>query len=118
MNCNTSVDEVFPDKLALRTSAGEQYSIPVDLVICTAGVQQSRLVQSLPLTKDPAGRLLTDRTLQCVGQRGVFALGDCSAVDGDPLSSTAQVAMQQANIVAENLRVFAGGFNFHATCLP
>jgi len=115
INCNTSVVEVFPDRVSLRTNEGETFDLQTDLVICTAGMQQSPLVMSLPLPKDESGRLLTDRTLQCKGYPDVFALGDCSAIDGYKLPSTAQVAMQQANIVASNLILLSNASNNAST---
>ena len=42
--------------------------------------------------QDEYGRLLTSRSLQLKGRPEVFALGDCSAVEGDKNPSTAQGA--------------------------
>ena len=97
---------MFIDKLALMsTTNGEKFNMPVDLVICTAGMQPSSLVENLPLLKDKSGRLLIKPTLQCKSYPYIFALGDCSSIDGVKLASTAQVAMQQSNIVAQNLMI-------------
>ena len=42
-------------------------------------------------------------TLQSVSNDDVFVLGDCAKIEDMALPCTAQVAMQQANIVAKNI---------------
>lgn len=104
MNLNTSVREVNSDGVVVfDASISEEYSIKADLVILTSGVEQADIVKSLNLRKDAYGRIVTSRTLQCIDNPNIFALGDCSSVDGARLPSTAQVAMQQADIVAKNV---------------
>lgn len=105
INCNTSVGEVTATHVKLLPKDGDEYDMPVDLVICTAGVQQSSLVSSLPLQKDASGRILTTATLQSTSHPDVFALGDCASILNYRLPSTAQVAMQQASIAAVNLAI-------------
>lgn len=107
--CRASVQEV--------TSEAVVYSIPStdadtansgllltsDLVIATLGVAQSPVVQSLPLEKDRLGRVLTHRSLRAKSEPNLFALGDCSCVEGEAVPSTAQAAMQQSDIVVANV---------------
>lgn len=107
INCNTSVAEVTATHVKLLPKDGEAFDMPADLVICTAGVQQSPLVSALPIQKDAFGRLLTSATLQSTSHPDVFALGDCASIQNYKLPSTAQVAMQQASIVATNLAIRA-----------
>ena len=101
---NTAVQEIQENAVTLGDAqSGEVYSTESDLTIVTSGVEQSDVIKTIDLQKDPSGRLVTSRTLQCLRNPNVFALGDCSSVMGDKLPSTAQVAMQQSVIVANNL---------------
>jgi len=86
------------DRLTQNTS-----TLPAHIVILTAGTQPTSLVASLDLPKTPQGRILTRRTLQCLGHDHIYALGDCAAVQGAENPATAQVAMQQALTVAHNV---------------
>jgi NADH dehydrogenase len=117
--CGTSVEKITDSGVHLRrrivgtsTSDDEQTGVPsyeeyelqADLVISTLGVQVSKFVQGITdLPKDASGRLITSRSLLCKDSNKVFALGDCSSIDGDLVPSTAQVAIQQADVVAHNV---------------
>lgn len=104
LNLNSSVARIDADGVVIRETDQAEFKLPADLIILTCGVQPSALVAQIDfLPKDPSGRLLTSRTLQCLGHPHIFALGDCAAIEGVPLPTTAQVAMQQADIVARNL---------------
>lgn len=104
INVNTDVKKVSQSEVTvLDKITNEEYDIPADLVISTCGVQPNSLIQSLTLKKDAYGRLFTKRTLQSVDYPNIFALGDCSSILNEALPSTAQVAMQQSEIVANNL---------------
>lgn len=92
------------------SSSAAPLSLESDITILTTGIEPSPLVQSIStLKKDRFGRLLTSGSLQCLGHPNVFALGDCSSIQtyrDDPekaLPKTAQVAMQQSSLLAQNL---------------
>jgi NADH dehydrogenase len=80
--------------------------VPTDTVVWTAGVVANPVLRRLGLPCDPAGRVVTDATLQVVP--GVWALGDCAAVPdlvgGGVCPPTAQHAVRQAVRVADNIR--------------
>ena len=59
------------------------------------------------MEKDITGRLVTAATLQTKEYPHIFALGDCSSVEHQSNPATAQVAMQQAGIVAKNIQLLA-----------
>jgi len=104
INVNTDVKKVSQTAVTvLNKITNEEYDIPADIVISTCGVQPNKLIQSLNLKKDPYGRILTTRTLQSLEYPNIFALGDCSSINNNALPSTAQVAMQQSEIVASNV---------------
>jgi NADH:ubiquinone reductase (H+-translocating) len=71
-----------------------------------AGVKASPLVAALPLEHDRSGRIKVDEFMRVPGYDGVYAIGDDAhqiGEDGEPLSPTAQVAVQQGPALARNL---------------
>ncbi len=105
IDLETTTESIGPDTLELRYK--EQVdSIPVDVVIWTAGITVSDLVQSLPLKHNPRGQLVTTTMLQVVDRPEIFALGDladCRDAEGQQVPNTAQAAYQQADYLAWNL---------------
>ena len=96
----------------LKTSAGLE--IPARTVIWVSGIC-ANTIEGLPVESiGHAGRILTDRFCRVKGVQNVFAIGDQSLIEGDedyPLGhpQLAQVAMQQAKTVAENLKAAQKG---------
>ena len=96
----------------LKTSAGLE--IPARTVIWVSGIC-ANTIEGLPVESiGHAGRILTDRFCRVKGVQDVFAIGDQSLIEGDedyPLGhpQLAQVAMQQAKTVAENLKAARKG---------
>jgi NADH dehydrogenase len=75
-------------------------------LVWTAGVTPGALIEDLPCEKEKK-RLKVNACLELPGYPGVWALGDCaSAIDtntGRPFPTTAQHAIRQGKIVAENV---------------
>ena len=96
----------------LKTSAGLE--IPARTVIWVSGIC-ANTIEGLPVESiGHAGRILTDRFCRVKGVQDVFAIGDQRLIEGDedyPLGhpQLAQVAMQQAKTVAENLKAAQKG---------
>lgn len=96
----------------LKTSAGLE--IPARTVIWVSGIC-ANTIEGLPAESlGHAGRILTDRFCRVKGVQDVFAIGDQSLIEGDedyPLGhpQLAQVAMQQAKTLAENLKAAQKG---------
>jgi demethylphylloquinone reductase len=90
---------------------GEQQLIDAAAVIWTAGVRINPLVDKLDLEKNKRGQVIVEPTLLARGQERVFALGDMAYFeDAAPtLAGTAQLALQQAGLVAKNVRALLGG---------
>jgi len=120
LRTNTTVVAVEADRLRLRhlnvpeaptSTAGAEEQLPVRAVIWTAGLTfQPPAISPAPL-RDPRGRLRCEHSLQLRDQPELFVIGDVAGVDGDaePLPATAQVAFQQAPLLADNLlRSLAG----------
>ena len=80
-------------------------------LVWTAGSGPHPLLRLVPGV-DARGRLPVSPTLAVPGQPGLWALGDAAIVpgpDGKPYPPTAQHAIRQARVVAENIRATIRG---------
>ena len=80
-------------------------------VVWVAGVRVNPLVEQLDVEKDRRGLIVVEPTLQVRGHENVFALGDIAFYkDVVPtLAGTAQLAFQQASLLAANVHRFVEG---------
>ena len=103
LRCHCAVTAVEATTLTLQQDSNPQPErLSVEAVIWTAG-QQGQPPQG-PLPLDGRKRLQCTTALQLDGQPEIFALGDGAAVPHEPaLPATAQVAFQQAPVLADNL---------------
>lgn len=85
-----------------------QEHLPADNVVWAAGVQAPRLLKSLDVEKDRAGRVKVGPDLTLPGHSNVFVLGDAaSAIDGKtgkPVPGLAPAAMQMGKFAAKIIR--------------
>ncbi len=97
--------------------------IHTETLVWTAGTAPSPLLKSLRLEKDKRGALLVDGALAVPGRAGLWAIGDCAAVNdatsGDPCPPTAQFALREAEVLAGNILAQlegrpARGFHFNS----
>jgi NADH dehydrogenase len=90
---------------------GELTDLEAAAVVWTGGVRINPLVEKLGLEKDRRGLVLVEPTLQARGHKEVFALGDVAFFpDASPqLAGTAQLALQQAGLVADNIKALLSG---------
>lgn len=97
----TKVVNYDGDKLILDN--GE--IIPARTVLWSAGVQAASLTAKLGVEQARGGRIRVQPTLQVPGRPEVFVIGDAAYLEenGTALPMVAQVAMQQAQTVAENI---------------
>ena len=95
---------------AVRLSDGT--TIDTNLLVWTAGVSPNPLLNMMQCTKE-RGRLVTNEFLEVEAWPGVWALGDCAAVPdpgtGKSCPPTAQHALRQGKLVAENLLAVMNG---------
>ncbi|ENH97941.1 NADH dehydrogenase [Gracilibacillus halophilus YIM-C55.5] len=102
---NTMIKEVKEDRVIVGE---EEEEIPAGTIVWTGGVQANHIVgkSGFELTK---GKVNVDPTLRAPGHEDVFILGDCAWVmnkdTGKPYPPTAQIAIQEADTCAHNLRV-------------
>lgn len=88
---------------AVWLAGGE--SIATETVIWAGGIRAAPVAGALGLPTGKSGRIRVERTLAVPGAAGVFAAGDVALVEGDErLPQVAQVAIQQGELAAENLR--------------
>ena len=74
-------------------------------LIWAAGVQAAGVAAQLGIAQARQGRVVVGPTLQVPDHPNVFAIGDAAylEVDGQPLPMVAPVAIQQAEVAAENI---------------
>ncbi|MGI6209067.1 MAG: NAD(P)/FAD-dependent oxidoreductase [Anaerolineae bacterium] len=102
---NTFVTDAGPGYVDIK-SGDQTERIETETLIWVAGVKANPLVASLPLEHDRAGRIIVDRLFQVPGKPDVYSVGDCAHCpdeNGQPLATTAQVAVQQGPALARNL---------------
>ncbi|MBI3030738.1 MAG: FAD-dependent oxidoreductase [Candidatus Rokubacteria bacterium] len=91
------------------TGAVEARHVLYPIRAWTAGNRVSPVVEALPLPKAKDGRLLVNEVFEVQGIRDVYALGDNACQmdphTGQPYVATAQVALRQARVLAENLEI-------------
>ncbi|MBS1075347.1 NAD(P)/FAD-dependent oxidoreductase [Gluconobacter sp. Dm-73] len=78
--------------------------VPAKLRVWAAGVKAPQVTQTyggLPLNR--SGQILVHDNLSSKDDPNIFAMGDCSFIENDPLPATAQVARQQANHLGRHL---------------
>lgn len=98
----TAVKSVSNGEVTLSNAS----TIKTNLLVWTAGVSPNPLLDMLDCSKE-RGRLVTNEFLEVESWPGVWALGDCAAVPdtstGKSCPPTAQHALRQGKIVAENI---------------
>ncbi len=106
VHTQTTVRRVAPGSITVE-HGGQQQEIEAAATVWTGGVRPSPLVDRLEVEKNRNGLIIVEPTLQVRRHANVFALGDialCQTVDSPRLVGTAQLAYQQAGLVAANVR--------------
>lgn len=102
---NTAVAEIEAGKVTLST--GEV--IESDVVIWAAGVGAYDWIRESGLEIGRGGRIVVDNKLRAKGEDRIFAAGDCSIIEDQPLPQLAQPAMQMGSHIAEQIAAHARG---------
>ncbi len=79
--------------------------IKANVLVWTAGTSLNPLLEELPCKKEK-GRVVVNAFMEAPDWPGVWALGDCAVVpdpDGKPYPPTAQHAIRQGKILAQNI---------------
>ncbi len=99
---NTKVTDADGSEISLSDGSKLRYSV----LVWAGGNESQDFVKSLDVEHDRTGRIMVDEFLRVPGRSNVFALGDCARIldlQGNPYPPTAQHAIREAKIVAENL---------------
>lgn len=114
MHTRTRVKSVTATGLKFEHD-GELTELEAAAVVWTGGVRINPLIEKLGLEKDRRGLLMVEPTLQARGHKEVFALGDIAFFpDASPqLAGTAQLALQEAGLVASNVKALLAGRELH-----
>merc|ERR1719409_2575853 len=100
LHCEEFVTKATESELHLKSGK----VLPFGTLVWCAGVQPMPIVKALDLAKTKNGaQLLVDDNLRVKDQKDIFAIGDCSQIDGNRLPQTAQVAKQQAEYLAKHM---------------
>jgi NADH:ubiquinone reductase (H+-translocating) len=112
LRLSTRLESVVDGRVEL--SDGDRFD--ADTLVWTAGVRANPMLGDTDLPRDDQGRLPCDANLTVRGVTGVFAAGDCaavpdltSAVEGTMLGASAQHAVRQAKVLANNVIALTKG---------
>jgi NADH dehydrogenase len=108
LKLGTTVEEVGPTHAKLADGT----RLETRTVIWCAGIAPNPVLDTLNLPTDKRGWVLCEPDLRVQGHENIWAIGDCAVnpdPDGQPYPATAQAAVQQGRMVADNLlRVLRG----------
>ncbi len=108
IHVNARVSEVGHDRIVLTDGT----AIRGRTLVWTAGTAPSPLLEALPCAK-AKGRLVVNEHLEVADRPGVWALGDCAVITnrrtGKPHPPTAQHALREGKVLAENIRATLRG---------
>ena len=101
---NQRVIGAIPNTVSLKDGT----IIPTKTIIWSGGVAPSSLLTSISCEHDnKSGRITVDKYLELTNYKGVYALGDCAYIldpnSGNPYPPTAQHAIREGAIVANNI---------------
>lgn len=107
----TMIKEVHANKILVEKDE-QQEEIPTNTVVWAAGVRGNSIVEEAGF-ETARGRVKVSDTLLAPGHDDVFIVGDCALIMNEetdrPYPPTAQIAMQEAENVAHNLKVLVHG---------
>jgi NADH dehydrogenase len=103
----TAIREVREGEVIVEHE-GSRQAIATRTVVWTGGVRPAPIIAECGVETDKAGRALTAVTMQ-TSREGVYALGDCAVIPnvedpaGRPHAPTAQNAVREAKVLADNI---------------
>jgi NADH:ubiquinone reductase (non-electrogenic) len=115
VHTETRVRRVMKDGFTIEHN-GEQTDIKAAGVVWTAGVRVNPVIEKLGVEKTERGLIIVEPTLQVRGHKNIFAVGDIAFYkDVVPtLAGTAQLANQEASLLASNIKALLDGRRLHA----
>jgi len=108
----TPVVEATPEGVKIKTGDDEFEFIKAGTVVWAAGVRGNRLIETSGIENNRA-RVKVEKDLRAPNFSDVFVVGDCSFMINEeanrPYPPTAQIAMQQGEVAAENIIALMNG---------
>jgi len=106
----TRVVKVTENSLTFEHN-GVKTEIETAAVVWAGGVRMNPLVEQINVEKTSRGLILVKPTLQVPAHANVFAIGDIAFfADATPtLAGTGQLALQEAGLLAQNIKAFLSG---------
>jgi len=99
------VRNVTKDELEVDTEEGN-IKIRYGTLVWCAGIKPHQFITDYGFKMNDRGtQILTNKKLEVVGEKNIYALGDCATVQDYWLPQTAQVAKQQAVFLAKKLNM-------------
>ncbi|RLQ85155.1 NAD(P)/FAD-dependent oxidoreductase [Planomicrobium sp. Y74] len=108
----TPVVEATPEGVNIKKSDDEFEFIKAGTVVWAAGVRGNRLIETTPI-ENMRARVKVEKDLRAPAFPDVFIIGDCALMINEetnrPYPPTAQIAMQQAEAAAANIKALIQG---------
>ena len=108
----TAIKEATPEGIVVAKGEDETEEIKAGTVVWAAGVRGNQIIVESGI-ENMRGRVKVEPDLRAPGLSDVFVIGDCSLVINEeinrPYPPTAQIAMQQGELVASNLAKLVNG---------
>ncbi|WP_422122813.1 NAD(P)/FAD-dependent oxidoreductase [Planococcus sp. X10-3] len=108
----TPVVEATPEGVNIKKGDDEFEFIKAGTVVWAAGVRGNRLIETTPI-ENMRARVKVEKDLRAPGFPDVFIVGDCALMINEetnrPYPPTAQIAMQQAETAAGNIKALIQG---------
>lgn len=110
VHTRTRVVNVAPDSITFEHE-GTREQLHTAATVWTGGVKMNPLVEHLDVEKTSRGLIKVKPTLQLDQHDNIFALGDiaCCPPADSTLPGTAQLALQEANLAADNIKAVLAG---------
>ncbi len=113
LKLNTAISSARDGHVILATNPTpgaektEPVVMPYDVCVWSGGITVSDTIRKMPFAHDAKGRIIVDATMRVVERDQIFTIGDCAASRNPfthlPDPQTAQVAVAQAKVVANNI---------------
>ncbi|WP_153732046.1 NAD(P)/FAD-dependent oxidoreductase [Sporosarcina obsidiansis] len=108
----TPVVEATPEGVKIKKGEDEFEFIKAGTVVWAAGVRGNRLIEESGI-ENMRARVKVDKDLRAPGFEDVFVVGDCALMINEainrPYPPTAQIAMQQGDMCANNIIALING---------
>ncbi|MBO0992046.1 NAD(P)/FAD-dependent oxidoreductase [Bacillus sp. SD088] len=108
----TAIKEATPDGIVVAKGEDETEEIKAQTVVWAAGVRGNPIVEESGF-ENMRGRVKVDQYLRAPGYEDVFIIGDCALIINEeinrPFPPTAQISMQQGELLARNFTKLING---------